>query len=137
MTTSTNLARRPLVQQLRLFAAAVGMTFGIQHTRLGTRYVLDGRVYTPGQAADLYLPGGWIGTYGQRGKVPNLRLAEKVKVTVDARTVNAEVIAIVGACTYAEGFVAILRVLDQDGVALPASDTNGDTGATRYLSIPA
>lgn len=117
--------------QLARFCRAAGMSHQVTHTEhllYGIRHVIAGVTYTPGAAADRFLPGGFTGAYGKPPKTPALRVGQTLHRVHRGDALDAEVIEIVGAPRYEDGFRAILR-------ARP-SDTSG-CATTVYLTVPA
>lgn len=58
--------RRSIATQLTDHWKATGLTWTVtSNERDGIRYHVDGRVLTPVQAADHYLPGGFAGSFGR------------------------------------------------------------------------
>lgn len=122
--------RVPISTQIARFCRAAGIPHDTDWTEGRCVHLIDGRRYTPGQAADMYLPGGFIGSYPTPGRVPLLRLGQTVRVTLDGVDCYAEVILIVGAKRYDDGFVAVVR-------SLPPIGHSGMRPAPAYAALPA
>lgn len=132
---TTYAIRTSIGRQLQDFCEVAELDFGVRYLVSGIVYRIGDRYYTPGQAADRYLPGGYAGAFGQPGMLPAYRVGQRLRLTVGGLPVYAEVVDILGAASYPAGYLALCRITDHPSAHDRAAEDGASATATDVWQV--